>query len=205
MSPVVTIPESDAEWIATKVLTRTYLRSCGGVKLVRLCRCQYGRCGHCGDGRHSKCTTRIGFGGNPPAGPHTHLVDRRGGAIAGVWTTGKPCRWVCSCDACAQAQPATPEAAPVAAPTTRGDLRPGDTVWLRPKTLGCPSICWKQPRAAIIALGYPYAVVKVGRKEYRIHLDNIRRSNPQAAKSVLAVRPKPRPSLPNGFTEQALF
>jgi hypothetical protein len=52
-------------------------------------------------GEHGKCTTRVGWGGNSPDGPHTHIVGRSGAALANLWTTGKPCRWVCSCTKCA--------------------------------------------------------------------------------------------------------
>ncbi len=101
MTTPTTMPAEHADWVATEVLTRTYLNSCGGVELVRMCRCQYGRCGHCGIGRHRSCATRVGWSGNPPAGPHTHIVDRNGAAVVEVWTTGKACRWTCSCTKCA--------------------------------------------------------------------------------------------------------
>ncbi|MFC3385670.1 DUF6248 family natural product biosynthesis protein [Couchioplanes azureus] len=135
-----------AQWIAEHVLTRTYLKSCGGIDLVRLCSCQYGRCGHCGMGNHGKCPTRVGVAGRPPADAHTHVVGRRGWAYQPVWTTGTPCRWRCACTECATPRP-TP-APPFPYRRARGDLVPGDTVWLTPKTLASPAICWQQPLRA---------------------------------------------------------
>jgi hypothetical protein len=81
-------------------------------------------------------------------------------------------------------------------------------VWLTPKTVGCPAICWKQPCGTIVAAprgGAAYAVVKTGRKEYRVHIDNIRCSDPHASKDIQRVRCEPRPAMPDGMTEQALF
>ncbi|BFU46701.1 hypothetical protein [Krasilnikovia sp. MM14-A1004] len=132
-------------------------------------------------------------------------MGRKGGALTEVWTTGTPCRWICPCLDCDQPAPTAPDTAPAERRAGRGDLRPGDTVWLRPKTLGCPTICWKQPRATVIGVDHTYLIVKVGRREHRIHADNIRRTDPTATKSVITVRPKARPAPPDGYTEQTLF
>ncbi|BFU46702.1 DUF6248 family natural product biosynthesis protein [Krasilnikovia sp. MM14-A1004] len=69
------MPSDAAAWIAEHVLTRTYLTSCGGLKLVRMCACQYGRCGHCGQGNHHRCTTP-GRVRRPATRPRAH--PRRG-------------------------------------------------------------------------------------------------------------------------------
>uniref|UniRef100_UPI003F494A1D DUF6248 family natural product biosynthesis protein n=1 Tax=Actinoplanes sp. CA-084688 TaxID=3239901 RepID=UPI003F494A1D len=101
------IPAEAAAWIAATVLTRRYLDSCGGLDLVRLCCCQYGRCGHCSLGRHDQCTTRNGHAGRPPASPATHLLARAGHVVAEVWATGTPCAWRCPCGDCPTRIPAT--------------------------------------------------------------------------------------------------
>ncbi len=199
------IPTEIADRIAADVLTGRYLKSYGGLDLVRTCACRYGRCGHCDMGRHDKCTTRVGFDGKPPARPLTHVVGRSSGALAGVWPSGTACRWVCPCRDCASGSRPEQTAPAVAYRRARGDLLPGDTVWLRPKTLACPAICWKQPRATVVAASANalYVVVKVGRKQYRIHVDNIRRTNPAASHGVVHVNP--RPAMPDGFEEMSLF
>ncbi|ROP29526.1 DUF6248 family natural product biosynthesis protein [Couchioplanes caeruleus] len=208
MTTATLIRAEVADRIAGRVLTKTYLKSCGGLDLVRMCACQYGRCGHCGMGQHDKCTTRVGFHNRPPLEAHTHIVGRRGSALAAVRTTGTPCRWVCPCTACAQPEPASeqrPEA--VAYRRVRGELRPGDTVWLHPRTLTSPAVCWQQPRATVVRTERAslYAVVQVGQAEHRIHVDNIRRTDPGAAHGVVQVKAKPRPAMPDGFEETPLF
>lgn len=205
-----TMPQDQADWIAQHVVPRTYVKSCGGIKLVRLCQCQYGQCGHCGAGSHGKCPTRAGFAGKSPAGVATHIVGRKGVVVADVWPSGKACRWVCSCAICpkVEAKPVSDEKPRTTAFKAGGDLRRGDTVWLIPKTLGCPSICWKRPQATVVGAGDrigAFVRVKVGRKTYEVHIDNVRRSNPHAAKSVRMVRSRPRPTMPEGYSEQTLF
>ncbi|WP_199513901.1 DUF6248 family natural product biosynthesis protein [Nucisporomicrobium flavum] len=204
MTTTTQIPTKTADRIATEVLTATYIKSCGGLELTRSCSCQHGRCGHCGVGDHGRCTTRVSFNGKPPAQPLTYVVDRRGGALASVWPSGTACRWVCSCTDCPTGDN-TATQAPAAHRKARGDLRPDDTVWLQPKTLACPAICWTQPRATVVATQGLYVVVKVGRQQHRIHVDNIRRSDPGAAHGVVNVKAKPRPQMPDGFEEQSLF
>lgn len=201
------IPNERADWIAEHVLTGRYLTSCGGLDLVRMCACQYGRCGYCGLGQHRKCVTRVVWGGKPPARPSTYVVGRNGAALTAVWSSGTACRWTCSCTDCAIETPGERPATVVAYRKARGDLRPGDTVWLTPKTPGCPAVCWTQPRCTVVAVPRqgPYVVVKVGRTEHRVHSDNIRRSDPAASHGVVPVRPKPRPALPDGFQETPLF
>ncbi len=100
-TPVV-ISKAVAEWLSKNVLTPTYVKSCGGIDLIRLCACQLGQCGHCGHGDHAKCTTDTAWRGNPPGQPATHLVGRTGAALVPVWLTDSPCRWICPCPTCAE-------------------------------------------------------------------------------------------------------
>ncbi|GAA2696422.1 DUF6248 family natural product biosynthesis protein [Actinoplanes palleronii] len=99
--------EDAADWIYREVLTQTYRRSVGaeargkgqddlqlGPAAVRRCRCQYGRCGHCGTDRHEQCTTHVH---GARRGGETYVVGRTGGALAEVWLSGKACAWRCSC------------------------------------------------------------------------------------------------------------
>ena len=203
--PVPTVmPAERADWIAEHALSSTYLKSCGGVKLVRLCACQYGQCGHCGHGDHAKCSTRRHPEQIRPR-PHTYVVGRSGGARTEVWTTGESCRWVCPCTAPAHSAPPADEAPKAPVRRAPGGLRPGDTVWLTPKTLGCPGVCWTKPRCTVVTTGYPYVEVKVGRKVHRVHVDNIRRSDPASACGVVPTKRKARPALPDGFQEIPLF
>jgi hypothetical protein len=198
------MPADTATWISRNVLTRTYLKSCGGVKLVRACSCQYGDCGHCGNGDHGKCVTRIGFEGKPPAQPVTRIVGRKGAALASVWSLGKSCRWICTCRTCAEKPPVKK---PAYRRVTGGDPKPGDTVWLTPKTLAAPPICFKQPRATVVSVSKSelFFVVQVDGVEHRIHADNVRYSDPAAVKPRESRVPKPRKPMPEGYTEQLLF
>jgi hypothetical protein len=59
-----------------------------------------------------------------------------------------------------------------------GDLRPGDVVWLVPRTIGAPGITYKQLRGVVTAVGEPYLTVDVAGELHEIHRDNLRRSNP---------------------------
>lgn len=96
------------DWVYDVVLPQRYLESAGaimwtgarenrrdeghGVAFLRLCACQYGPCGRCGDGRPDRCAHREW---TPPFMPATYLQDRRGMAIAAVWRSGKACAWLC--------------------------------------------------------------------------------------------------------------
>ncbi len=129
MSAATAMPGHQANWIAEQVLTRTYIKSCGGVELIRLCDCQYGPCGHCGQGNHAKCSTRR----HPELSrlhPHTRVVGPTGAALTDVWTAGAACRWVCPCNDPAHSTPVADESPTPAVRRTPGGLRPGDVVWL---------------------------------------------------------------------------
>jgi hypothetical protein len=72
-------------------------------------------------------------------------------------------------------------------------LRADDTVWLTPKTLGAPRICWREPRATVVRREIPYVVVLVDGQEHTVHEDNVRRTDPGAARAGYPARPKPPP------------
>jgi hypothetical protein len=200
--PVMT--RATADEIAKTVLTKAFVKSVGGLDLVRRCACQYGSCGHCGKGTHGSCTTRVGFRGKPTPEPLTYLLSRSGAALVPVLPAAGPsCRWFCPCSTCAAKPADVPERRATAYRRATGPVRPGDTVWLHPATLGCPAICWTQPRATVVSLTGVYAVVKVDGAEHRIHLDNLRKSDPREATS--RQRAPRTPKLPDGFTADPLF
>lgn len=199
--------KTDADWIAKSVLTTAYVKSCGGPSLIRKCRCQYGVCGHCGSGEHDKCTTRVGFDGNPNPAPLTHLIGRTGSAYTAVWpAVGPSCRWYCPCTTCAAKPAETKPERKTAYRQARGDLVPGDTVWLTPRTLSAPAVCWGQPRATFLRHDMPYVFVKVNGIEHRVHMDNMRRSDPTEPSKPRAPRKQPKHAeLPDGYEAGTLF
>ncbi len=99
-----------ADWVYDVVLTRRYKESVGaimwtgarehrrdegqGAAFLRKCACQYGPCGHCGDGRHDRCGHREW---RPPASPCTYVQNPRGHALTAVWPSGTACAWLCPC------------------------------------------------------------------------------------------------------------
>jgi hypothetical protein len=98
-----------ADWVYEHVLTQRYKESAGaimwtgarenrrdegrGAAFLRMCCCQYGLCGRCGDGRTDRCGHREW---SPPLTPDTWLQTQDGWAVAGVWRSGKACWWLCS-------------------------------------------------------------------------------------------------------------
>lgn len=61
------------------------------------------------------------------------------------------------------------------------DLKPGATVWLVPKTLAAPPICFKGVTGTVqnVESDGVYVVVDVpGHGEARVHIDNISRRDP---------------------------
>lgn len=101
-------PEA-ADWVYDVVLTQRYKEGSGaimwtgareqrydgghGAAFLRACPCETVLCGHCGDGRTHRCTHRSWA---PPPVPAAWVVDRAGMAVAAVWMSGRPCRWLCA-------------------------------------------------------------------------------------------------------------
>ncbi|MET8234839.1 hypothetical protein ABZS77_29605 [Micromonospora sp. NPDC005298] len=83
----------------------------------------------------------------------------------------------------------------------------GTRVWLVPKTIGAPAICWTEPRGSWVRYEHPYAVVMVDGVEHQVHERNVRLTDP--ARRYLAAppapKPKPRPEFPDGFDEVPLW
>ena len=85
-------------------------------------------------------------------------------------------------------------------------LFPGDPVWLVPRTLAAPLVCFGRPRAVVKTVEYPYLIVLVDGREYRLHYDNVRRTDPDREQAAARTRtPKPRPALPDGCQEVPLW
>lgn len=97
-----------ADWVYDVVLTQRFKESVGaimwtgagadrrdegrGAAFLRMCACQYGPCGRCGDGRPDRCAHR---GWTPPLVPDGWIQSRRGLAVGAVWRSGKACAWLC--------------------------------------------------------------------------------------------------------------
>jgi hypothetical protein len=102
------MPAEAAAWIYSTVLTRRYLESVGaimwtgaganrrdegqGPAFLALCDCRYGLCGRCSGGRPDLCAHR---NWSPGISAETYIVSPRGYALARVWRSGRPCRWLC--------------------------------------------------------------------------------------------------------------
>jgi hypothetical protein len=73
-------------------------------------------------------------------------------------------------------------------------IQAGATVWLTPKTPGAPRVCWREPRADVVRVEHPYVVVLVDGAEHRVHVDNVRTTDPAATRGMdRPSRPKPPP------------
>jgi hypothetical protein len=66
-------------------------------------------------------------------------------------------------------------------------------VWLVAKTLAAPRVCWREPRAAVVRVEHPYVVVLVDGEQHRVHVDNVRTTEPAARQPRAPARPKPPP------------
>jgi len=84
------------------------------------------------------------------------------------------------------------------------DLRADDKVWLTAKTLGAPRICWREPEAIVVRLEHPYVVVLVDGQEHRVHVDNVRRTDPGRTRGVTTVHPKYPPTM-DGYEQPLLL
>ncbi|GAB1695159.1 hypothetical protein KRM28CT15_69620 [Krasilnikovia sp. M28-CT-15] len=77
-------------------------------------------------------------------------------------------------------------------------------MWLSPRTLSAPRICWSEPRAQVVRIEHPYVVVTIEGREHRVHADNVRRTEPGRAHGVTHVRPKLPPQR-DGYDQPALL
>ena len=66
-------------------------------------------------------------------------------------------------------------------------------VWLTPKTTTAPRVCWREPRATVVRVDHPYVVVQVAGEQHRVHVDNVRTTEPAAQAPRAPARPKPPP------------
>jgi hypothetical protein len=84
------------------------------------------------------------------------------------------------------------------------DLRPDDRVWLTPRTPGAPRICWSEPPALVQRIEHPYVVVTVKGREHRVHVDNVRRTEPGRSHGVLRATAK-HPPLIDSYDQPCLL
>jgi hypothetical protein len=59
-----------------------------------------------------------------------------------------------------------------------GTVLPHDVVWLVPRTLGAPAICWQQPCGVVVGIDWPYVVVAIDGENHRVHNKNVTRTDP---------------------------
>ncbi|MEV6344167.1 DUF6248 family natural product biosynthesis protein [Actinoplanes sp. NPDC051851] len=105
---IAPMPLDVADRIYAEVLTGAYRRSVGaegrgakhqdedltlGPAAVRMCRCEWGPCGHCQASRPDRCAHRRGT--SPKTWHETWILNRDGMAVAEVRLTGRPCQWRC--------------------------------------------------------------------------------------------------------------
>jgi hypothetical protein len=84
------------------------------------------------------------------------------------------------------------------------NLREDQHVWLVPKTIGAPAICWKGAKATVRRVHGLWVTVAVDGQEYRVHVDNIRRSEPEYRPPAPRRGPKPM-VMPEGYEEVPLI
>jgi hypothetical protein len=100
---------------------------------------------------------------------------------------------------------------------------PDDVVWLTPRTLGAPAVCWRQPKAKILSRPSTrpgYYVVRLLEDaggldgnhragcNHLISFENIRRTDPHRAdraRSTTSTRPREPMTWEDGSKEVALF
>ena len=85
------------------------------------------------------------------------------------------------------------------------DIKPGQTVWLVPKTPTAPPVAYGRPSGVVVAVDGVYLVVNVPQVGgVRVHIDNIVRRDPNA-RADRGVQNGGRKALPDGFTEVTLW
>jgi hypothetical protein len=85
----------------------------------------------------------------------------------------------------------------------------GELVYLVPRTLGCPSICWKRPRVEVVDNpAGPYVTVRVEGEETTraIYIDNLAKRLPTPSEPKLTMgRPAKPLVMPEGMEEVPLW
>jgi len=82
------MPVAIANWIRDVVMA-PLAPGAGEPDVRRTCRCQWGPCGHCSGGRPENCARHL------VVGCEAYILNRRRSAVAPVWLSGRPCRWLC--------------------------------------------------------------------------------------------------------------
>jgi hypothetical protein len=93
-----------------------------------------------------------------------------------------------------------------------GDLGPHMIVWPVARTMTAPSICYTQPRCRVVAVHWPYAIITPqprrgatnGGPRYRVHVDNLQRTDP-AHRRTSRLTPIRNPPRCTGWTQLPLF
>lgn len=92
---------------------------------------------------------------------------------------------------------------------SRHKFLPGDEIWLVPKTLGCPSICFKQPHGVVVFGGpSPYVTVRLdgeGANTREMHENNVVRKLPTPPAEPRPPAPRKPLNLPEGMKEVTLW
>ncbi|MFF5230267.1 hypothetical protein [Dactylosporangium sp. NPDC000521] len=95
-----------------------------------------------------------------------------------------------------------------------GDIGLYSIVWPTPRTMTAPTICYRQPRCVVLAVCWPYAIIKPqprrgatdGGPRYRVHVDNLRCTDPGQRRAVLpGVRRTPPAPTTADVVQQRLF
>lgn len=70
-------------------------------------------------------------------------------------------------------------------------LHLGEDAYLTPRTLGCASACWSQPKVTVLTIAEPYVTVRLpDGTEITVHADNVRRTQPEPPTERRAARPR---------------
>jgi hypothetical protein len=69
-------------------------------------------------------------------------------------------------------------------------LHLGEPAYLIPRTLGCASACWSQPKVTVVAITNTAVTVRLpDGTEISVHADNVRRTRPEP-RAERAARPR---------------
>lgn len=84
----------------------------------------------------------------------------------------------------------------------------GDEIFLTPKTIGAPAVCFQQPRGQVVAnKNGPYVTVRLDGEETTrdIHINNVVKTLPAPAPAHKPNRPAKPLTLPDGMEEVTLW